>query len=158
MVLSIYADGSSNGRSDNGTGWAYLVVLGGEVIFFDYGGTILGTNNTAELTAAIEGLKRVLQYPSLVAAVEKLNGTIELVSDSRYVLDLANGSSNPHKNQALAAELKTLTDTVGAKTRWVKGHSGDKFNDRVDKMAKLGRKVVEAQNETSRKENLAACG
>ena len=35
--------------------------------------------------------------------------------------------------------LRELVRLTGAKTRWVRGHAGDAFNEQVDRLAKAGR-------------------
>lgn len=99
-----------------------------------YGGAPSGTNNEAELTAAIRGLE---------AAKRLVEGTgacpITLVSDSQYTLGMASGAFNPSKNLALVKSLRSLALELGATTRWVRGHDGVKFNEFVDTLAKCGK-------------------
>jgi ribonuclease HI len=98
-----------------------------------------GTNQIAELTAAIEGLSRV-------PAGEK----VELVSDSQYVLKgvsewrqgwerrgFKNSKGEPVANLALWKRLYSVVDARKVTTRWVKGHSGDTHNERADVLANI---------------------
>jgi ribonuclease HI len=76
-------------------------------------------------------------------------GPIEVVSDSTYVVNCfrdgwwkrwqANGWRNAKKqpvaNDELWAELVDLVNRLGVTFRWVKGHSGDRMNDLVDRLA-----------------------
>jgi ribonuclease HI len=64
---------------------------------------------------------------------------VTLISDSQYALNLANGSFKAHKHQELVKSLQALVAITGAKTHWVKGHSGDPFNSKVDALAKAGK-------------------
>jgi ribonuclease HI len=139
--FSIYADGSSGGNSTGPIGWGWVVVKDdSEVLCANSGGHPEGTNNIAELMGAREGLKALLQHEQYHAQVASgLLFRIELVSDSQYVLGLANGSYSATKNQALAEHVRDLCRANFVQTRWVKGHNGDPINEMCDKLAKMGK-------------------
>lgn len=135
---SVYADGSSGGNSTGAIGWG-AVVLGTipvRIIAAVSGGLPVGTNNVAELMGAREGIRALLKH---------LDGkvpepfTVELVSDSMYVLGLANGSYSPTKNVALAEHLRAICKEYNILTRWVRGHAGDPLNEMCDRLAKAGK-------------------
>ena len=130
-MISIYADGSSDGTSNGAIGWGWVIVDDGLVVSGGYGGDKIGTNNIAELSGAIHGLEDALK--------RGLVGTVELVSDSMYVLNLANKSYSATKNLELVQKLQDLTEKIGARTRWVRGHSGDVCNEKCDQLAKYGK-------------------
>ena len=98
-----------------------------------------GTNQIAELTAAIEGLSRVPE-----------GAAVELVSDSQYVLKglsewraawerrgFKNSKGETVANLALWRRLFALADARSVTTRWVRGHNGDVYNERADALANL---------------------
>gem|GEM_PF-2625486 len=91
------------------------------------GGSKSTTNNRMELTAALAGLRAVIDLGSVEP--------VELVSDSRFTLDIANGSYLPKKHLAEAFALRAAAVEAKATTRWVRGHSGDKWNEAVDALA-----------------------
>lgn len=132
-TISIYCDGSSVGNSRGPTGWGWIVTDWDDIICAGSEGAPDGTNNTAELQAAIHGLRAVIDR-----GLHK-NNDVEIVSDSTYCLGLANGSYEPNTHFELVMRLRLLVQQTGAKTRWVRGHSGDAFNDRADELAKAGR-------------------
>jgi ribonuclease HI len=132
-TISVYSDGSSGGDSQGAIGWGYIVTDWDDILGAGSGGEIIGTNNAAELQGAIAGLRFVLEKNL------HLGNTVELVSDSTYTLGLASGKFEPTKNLELAAEIRRLTILTGAKDKWIKGHSGDIFNDKADELAKAGR-------------------
>ena len=91
----------------------------------------------AELTAAIEGLSHV---PSGAA--------VELVSDSQYVLkgltewrtgwerkNYRNSKGEPVANLALWKQLFAAADARRVSVRWVRGHTGDRCNEKADGLA-----------------------
>lgn len=96
-----------------------------------------GTNQIAELTAAIEGLSRTPDGAS-----------VTLISDSQYVLKgltewragwvrrgWKNSAGDPVANQPLWKKLYAVADARKVTTQWVKGHSGDKYNEEADTLA-----------------------
>lgn len=138
IKFSVYADGSSGGGSNQPCGWGWVVLMDGYPIAAGSGGYHLGTNNVAELMGAREGLRALMAH-SAFSSLKKEERTVELVSDSQYVLGLANGSFSASKNTALAEHVREISAKVGASTRWVRGHAGDPLNEMCDKLAKEGK-------------------
>lgn len=134
--ITIYTDGSSLGNPGNG-GWGAIL------IYNDIKKEISGnaknvTNNQMELLAAINSLKTL-----------KEKCEVTLITDSTYVkngitLWIKNWEKNnwqsankkPVKNKELWQELANLNNQHQVKWQWVKGHSGDKYNDLVDNLAR----------------------
>lgn len=140
MNVEIYTDGSSSPKRGD-SGWAWIIAVDGVIRYSDHGGSREGTNNTAELMAAIQGL----------AALEKVfnalvgpGSTVTLVSDSRYVLGMATGRHAPLVNLDLISRLRGLYDRLCTDARWVRGHSGNPYNERCDSLAKKGRDSARA--------------
>jgi ribonuclease HI len=133
--ISVYADGSSTGRLEGATGWGWLVIdwTDDKIVCAGSEGSPNGSNSTAELQAAICGLRAVMDRNVHVG------NDVTLISDSQYALNLANGSFKAHKHQELVKSLQALVGVTGATTQWVKGHSGDPFNCKVDALAKAGK-------------------
>lgn len=141
MTWVAYTDGACAPTNPGPSGWG--VVLLGPSRTEHYGFIGPGTNQIAELTAAIEGLSRV---PSGAA--------VELVSDSQYVLKglsewrigwerrgFRNAKGEPVANLALWKRLFALADERRVSTRWVRGHNGDVHNERADALANLALRV-----------------
>ena len=96
------------------------------------------TNNRMELLATIVALE-TLKEPC----------EIELLSDSRYVIDAmtknwikgwkAKGwrtaSNGPVKNQDLWMRLATAAESHKVTWKWLRGHAGHKENERCDVLA-----------------------
>ena len=152
-MISVYADGSSEGNSTGATGYGWIIVRGDEILDAGNGGSLVGTNNTAELTGAIEGLKAFKKLKEILGHFNiDINEPVELVSDSQYVLGIANGGFKPLKNLDLAKEIKALYEELGATTRWVRGHNGDVFNEKADELAKHGKYQYSTQKPTKKME------
>jgi ribonuclease HI len=145
-VIEVYADGSSSGRAGAPIGWGWVVVRDGNVLYASYGGGPDGTNNIAELMAAIDGL-------SYVVSKELRRGQEEvvLISDSLYVLGMCSGKYSPKANGQICGELRTLGIKLAVTTRWVRGHSinpripwednhmDSLLNQKCDQLARHGR-------------------
>jgi len=141
-MIECWCDGSSDGRSGGATGWGYIIVQNNQVLYADYGGDESGTNNLAELEAAIQGLTAL----KLVVDKHWAQGeTIVLVSDSRYTLGMASGRFTPVKNLDKIQQLQDLYKGLCTDNRWVRGHAGDIFNELCDRLAKKGKlEMIEA--------------
>jgi len=96
------------------------------------------TNNTMELTAALEGLK-------YVAKDMKYNGAdVVLISDSQLVLGFATGRWVCKKLHLalLANSLNKHFTELKATDRWERGHQGEPNNERCDELAKNARQSI----------------
>ena len=141
--VTIYTDGACSGNPGKG-GWGAILIYATEKKYMS-GSKQLTTNNQMELTATIEALKAILK-PSNIA----------LYTDSQYVKNgitswifnwKKNGWKTANKktvaNKDLWIELEKYVDFHSVNWFWVKGHSGDHYNEIADKLA------VKAMNERS---------
>lgn len=128
----VYTDGACRGNPGPG-GWAWAVRDGPE----GSGHEPATTNQRMEVRAAYE-------------AIGALDGPLVVVSDSTYVVNCfkngwwtgwrsrgwVNSAKKPVANRDLWEPLIDLVEARGEVSfRWVKGHSGDVMNDRVDRLA-----------------------
>jgi ribonuclease HI len=105
-----------------------------EILLWGFGGTPCTSNNLMELEGACCGLEAVLSVQL------KKGETIELVSDSRYTLGMASRAYSANTNLKMVARLQALVGKLGSlHLRWVKGHSGNKYNEKCDELATLGK-------------------
>ena len=134
--VEIHTDGSCLGNPGPG-GWAAVLRYQGRERELA-GGEALTTNNRMELMAAIMALE-ALSEPC----------RITLQTDSQYVRQgitewMANwvrrnwktSGGDPVKNRDLWERLHAATQRHTIEWRWVKGHSGDPDNERVDLLAR----------------------
>jgi ribonuclease HI len=134
----IYTDGACKGNPGPG-GWGAILSYKGNVKEL-YGGDPATTNNRMELMAAIQALES-LTRPCAV----------QINTDSKYVMQgitewMVNwkkrgwktASKAPVKNEDLWRRLDGAIQSHTIEWAWVKGHSGDKNNDRADELANLG--------------------
>jgi ribonuclease HI len=135
--VTVYTDGACRGNPGRG-GWAWAVPGGP----YASGADPATTNQRMEIKAALEALRYWRTQPV---------SEIDVVSDSTYVVNCfrdrwwqgwqrrgwLNSQKKPVANRDLWEPLIELA--VGSEARvtwrWVKGHSGDRWNDRVDELA-----------------------
>ena len=127
--VSIYTDGSCHGNPGYG-GYAAVVLENG-VTKEVHGGDFHTTANRMELTAVIEGINL------LCSASE-----ITIYTDSRYVANNINRKdlrayvkTYKRKNADLWEQILQLSIVHKISAIWIKGHNGDKFNQRCDYLA-----------------------
>lgn len=138
MTWVAYTDGACAPTNPGPAAWGLYLIPPGAALGAEHWGFVgHGTNQIAELTAAIEGLTRV-----------PAGASVELVSDSQYVLKgltewrkgwerkgFRNAQGQPVANLALWRALFGLADARQVSVRWVRGHNGDEHNERVDGLA-----------------------
>ena len=134
MQIAMYTDGACDIHADNQPGgWAAILCAvndKGQVIkeTIISGGQEMTTNNQMELTAVIKGLRR-LQSPV----------NITVVTDSKYVIDIATGTKRALKNKALWREFFNIAAVHHITWQYVAGHSGNVYNEHCDKLAVIER-------------------
>jgi ribonuclease HI len=138
MTWVAYTDGACAPSNPGPAGWGCVLIAPDGRTETDHFGFIgPGTNQIAELTAALEGLSRV-----------PAGDPVELVSDSQYVLKglgewragwerkgFRNSKGEQVANLALWKQLFAAADARKVTTRWVRGHNGDVYNERADALA-----------------------
>ena len=135
-TVTLYTDGACSGNPGPG-GWGTILEYMGHEKEMS-GGEMNTTNNRMELTAVIRGLQ-ALKEPC----------TVELYSDSKYVIDaLEKGwaaswkkkgwiksDKKPALNPDLWETLLDLTMVHSLSYHWVKGHADNPMNNRCDELA-----------------------
>lgn len=150
MRLRIYTDGACSGNPGPG-GWAAVFTMPRQIKSI-HGCDISTTNNRMELTSVIRSIQYVVDG--------KLDGecgsidALDIHSDSAYVVNAINNGwidvwkrkqwvtqgGKGVKNQDLWEKLVGLLESAKRKGIYVsfvkvKGHSGNTFNEMVDKLA-----------------------
>ncbi len=138
IAIEAATDGACSGNPGKG-GWGGLILFndGSEI---EIGGAENNTtNNRMELLAAIKTLEKLKEF--------KLKENFKLRTDSKYLIEgysnwiknwKKNGwktsSGKPVQNLDLWEKIDQLR-IKGLSMEFVKGHSGDKYNERVDLIA-----------------------
>lgn len=136
--ITIYTDGACEGNPGPG-GWGAIVIYqdGTEQIFC--GGNPETTNNRMELMAPITALENLRE-----------SSVVTVYSDAKYVVDgVEKGWARSWKSKgwirsngqpALNPDLwQRLLEAIDRHTkvtfRWIKGHDGNPYNERCDRLA-----------------------
>jgi ribonuclease HI len=136
VKIEVYSDGSGTVSTKPG-GYGFVVVVDGKDVYDGSGHIPFATNNDCEMQGAIEGLDSLHYH----FEPEELTD-VWLVSDSEITLGWASGERAFRQEEKILKyqQLTNLMTEYKAKTRWVKGHSGEPFQERCDKLANAARK------------------
>lgn len=134
--IIIYTDGACSGNPGKG-GYGAVLMYGDNYKEIS-GFSPETTNNKMEITAVIEALKTLKRACDII-----------IYTDSKYVMDgitkwIAGWKKNgwktadrkPVKNIELWQELDLQCSKHKIQWQWVKGHSGDKYNEIADQLAR----------------------
>lgn len=133
----VFTDGSSEGNPGPG-GWGAVLVVDGQVVVQEYGAEAHTTNNRMELKAMIAGLEMIPP-----------DTPTDVYTDSELIVNIltkwapgwkARGwnkkSSGPIANLELVKEAFHLVEAKpNVNIRWIKAHSGFRWNEYADSLA-----------------------
>ncbi|KPA18480.1 ribonuclease H [Candidatus Magnetomorum sp. HK-1] len=139
--IRIYTDGACNPNPGPG-GWGAVILYPNQTTPVEIsGGEHEATNNRMELMAAIQALERF----------KEPHNNIVLYTDSKYIrkgitqwIEIweKNGwqtsTKKAVKNQSLWKRLNENAKKHKVTWKWVKGHAGNKWNERADLLARNG--------------------
>ena len=119
----VYTDGGCavNPAGPGGIGVVIIDTDTGEITEISKGYNCT-TNNRMEILAVITALEFIKK------------GTVSLYSDSEYVLNTLSGKFRKKKNHDLWERLDEASKEIHFDLHWVKGHSGNHYNECCDQM------------------------
>ena len=137
-ILEVYTDGSARPNPGDGS-WAFCIVDKNKPLHFESGFIPDSTCNQMEMRAVINSLEYIINngYDDCM---------IYLHTDSQYVqLGITNwivkwkqnnfkSANGTVKNIAMWKQLDKLSNKLTVHFQWVRGHSGNKWNEFVDKL------------------------
>jgi ribonuclease HI len=129
-LIEVYTDGSCKPTNPGPAGFGCVILIDGEV-FMTAGEFIgRGTNNIAEVKGIEYGL-------TALKSLEYNEEEIVIYTDSKYAIGLFSKNWKPKVNIELINKVREdLEHFSNLKFVWVKGHSGDKYNEMADVLAK----------------------
>ena len=93
---------------------------------------MVGSNNTGELSAWMEAALYLL-------SMDPIPPTVTFCFDSKWVEGMVTGAFRPTRHKAMVYSAKRIYSLLKARTTikwtWVKGHSGQEYNDMADALA-----------------------
>ncbi|MBC7370563.1 MAG: reverse transcriptase-like protein [Bdellovibrionaceae bacterium] len=123
----VYTDGGY--KRGMGT-WAYVVVKNGRMTREASGLIRRTSSNEMEMRAVIEAL----------TSFRKLSHII-IHTDSRILIAAMNDVKKPSAWPDLVAEIKLAIKSHVVTWKWVRGHSGNPYNERCDQLCILARTI-----------------
>lgn len=137
-MIEIYTDGACKGNPGIGA-WAYIVLENELEIKSNASVDPATTNNRMELLGVIEALSSIEEDKKITLYVDSQyvkNGCESWMTNwKRNGWRTASGSSV--KNQDLWERLDVVLKKHDISFVWVKGHSGNEYNDKVDALANV---------------------
>jgi len=122
-MITIYTDGSCIINPNGPGGWA-ICIIENNIEFVLSGNHDNTTNNRMELTAIVEALSCV-----------KKNTDCKIYTDSQLCINCATGKWKRKANTDLWELYDKVSKDKNIIFEWVKGHSGNYYNEIVDKLA-----------------------
>lgn len=119
-----YCDGSCDNADTKCGGSAYIIIQGDYIIKEAHKGFQNTTNNRMEMLAIISAVYSVPEGSSIM-----------VYSDSQYAINVFTGKWRANTNKDLLMKYLHISYTRNVSFTWVKGHSGDKYNEMVDSLA-----------------------
>lgn len=129
-MIKIYTDGSCL-KNPGGPGGYAFVIIDDDVELHHSEGCKSTTNNREEMKAVIEALKCI-----------DIKSECKIYTDSKLVINCASGLWKRKANLDLWLEYDNVSKNKKICFEWVKGHSGNYYNEIVDKMALKSAKEI----------------
>jgi ribonuclease HI len=107
-------------------GIAYVLLENDEKIHSYYEGISEGTNNRAEILAAMYAIKH---------CKENNIKEVTIFTDSMYLIGCVSKGWKRNKNQDLWIKMDDAIQGINISWEHVKGHNGDRWNSYVDMLA-----------------------
>lgn len=150
----VYTDGSAPIVNPGGViGFASVFVLGEKEAFEVSGGVPARktdpptSNNRAEIAGVIAILELIYRTHTQKLPLPR---AVEIVCDSQYVVNCAQGKWKKHKNRDLWQRFDQLASVCRAQKvkvlyRWTRAHVGTQWNERADVLAKEAAMAMQAR-------------
>jgi len=135
-IINIYTDGACIGNPGPG-GWAALIIINNkeELLF---GNSPSTTNNRMEMLAVIHAIESIGVKSNLIINTDSkyiINGIstwIKIWKKSNWLTS----NKNKVKNMDLWKKLDHISSKHVIRWEWIKGHSGNVNNEKVDTVAR----------------------
>ena len=134
----IFTDGSCIKNPGGPGGWSYIVLdANWKFLKAGFGGDRSTTNNRMEMMGVIEGLFAIDDGPILIMSdseyvVKGINHWMKLWAEKHW--------PDKVKNSDLWKTVHEFASKIEIKAKWVRGHSGNPYNEQCDKLAQSARK------------------
>jgi ribonuclease HI len=140
MAYIAYVDGSYlYGKVGYGA-----VLLNDDTVVAEFSGEVTHNKDSRQVTGELVATMKVLEY-----CQDNNIPQVEIIYDYKGIKEWATGGWKA--NKTLTQNYVAFVKKSPVKVKWtkVKSHSGDKWNDRADELAKQGTGIKEAQSTSS---------
>lgn len=153
-TIEVFTDGSATVPSKPG-GYGYVLVVDGVKHSEGSGYSPNASNNDMEMAGAIFGLAAALKlaFPPInvlgqLEVVEVVPPEVTLCSDSQLILGWSDGRFRFKQESKMDKykQLQFLVKRLNVKTKWIKGHAGNVYNERCDFLANQARKQLPTES------------
>jgi ribonuclease HI len=150
-TVTIYTDGGARPNPGPG-GYGVLMIYEDREVELS-GGALETTNNQMELMAAITALEsldtahRVVLYTDSTYVRKGITEWLAAWERSGWM----NSKKEPVANQELWQRLQVAEQRHAVTWRWVRGHAGNIYNERVDRLATAARREITEETDTPEK-------
>lgn len=137
-VLQLYCDGSGTEKVGGPGGWAFVGVVEDVIVISGQGAVAKTTCLVMELEAARAALAAALTHDF------HISHALLLLTDSKIALDVATQcfKPKPTKYHAQCDALIHVAKESKCTFKWIKGHSGNPWNDLVDLWASEAKRGI----------------
>ena len=132
--MQIYTDGGCIENPGGIGAWAFVAVANGQVLYKAAGGELETTNNRMELQAVIEAMKWA-------------GGACTINTDSDLTVKCGNRLWKRRANLDLWTEFERYRPQ-GLVLRWIRGHSGNAWNEMADAMCNEQMGMLQGRRES----------
>ena len=134
-LIEVYTDGAASGNPGPG-GYAFVII--GEGIYEEKSwGEKFTTNNRMELMAVIAALESLLEHKTKYIVIHSDSTYVVKAINERWLFSWLATGFKKKKNEDLWRRFYQLYQQFEKlEFRWVRGHDGNTFNERCDKLAR----------------------
>ena len=123
-LYEAYTDGSCENVKTKIGGSAYVILKDGEIVKTQSKGFCRTTNNRMEMLAIISAVNSIPE-----------NTSILVYTDSKYCITAFDGRMHKANQDLIKLFAKISSKRKNVFFKWVKGHSGNEFNELADNLA-----------------------
>ena len=136
MKYVIYTDGACSGNPGPG-GWGAVILDSDNNETNISGEEKSTTNNRMELMAPIMALRKIKKFSKIIIYTDStyLKNGITIWIKNWEINGWMSKNKKPIKNKDLWVTLSKLSEEQNIEWKWIKAHTGNKYNEIADKLA-----------------------
>jgi ribonuclease HI len=141
LNMQLFSDGACSGNPGPG-GWGVVLIKHNRILKESSGFSPKTTNNRMELQAAIEGIKLAKNHSKIFTLFTDSIYVKEGITKWYFAWQKNNWKGGKVKNTDLWMLLYQESHLCQIDWQWIKGHSGQIYNERADYLARQAIKTI----------------